>query len=287
VRETERYSDKETYVDMMVVIWGDKNDQPAKIDSGTSNFQFQFTIPAHCPPTFNSTTGEIGYQLFGIIASQVNEYKIEAPLIIRALVDLNLQPHLQQPLNKTEVKSIMKCCCCCDTGEAEVTFKMPQTGFCLKKDKINFPITIECSNGSSEVVFLTVYLSQTTTYKAKGHTRSEVENASIFFCDIPASTSTSDTKSDNLKIPRSLNLGFKSKMIEVSHSFILSVSGASLCSLSSPSIETPVVIGNVPFHSGETDTAQPPTSAAGSGDEPTDTSPSQNPLSIDILPQPD
>jgi hypothetical protein len=113
--------------------------------------------------------GEIGYQLFGITASQVNEYKIEAPLIIRALVDLNLQPHLQQPLNKTEVKSIMKCCCCCDTGEAEVTFKLPRTGFCLKKDQINFPITIECSNGSSEVVFLTVDLSQTTTYKAKGH----------------------------------------------------------------------------------------------------------------------
>ena len=86
VLETECYSDKETYVDMFIVIWGDKNaSQPVKVDSETSNFPFQFTIPAHCPPTFNSTTGEIGYQLFGIIASQVNEYKIETPLIIRAL----------------------------------------------------------------------------------------------------------------------------------------------------------------------------------------------------------
>ena len=287
VQQTERYSDKKTYADMFIVIWGDKNaSQPVKVDSGTSNFSFQFTIPAHCPPTFNSIIGKIGYQLFGIIASQVKEYKVETPLIIRPLVDLNSQPHLLQPFNETKTKNIMKCCCCCDTGEAEVTFKMPRTGFCLKQDQI--PIVIECMNGSSEEISLDVEVSQITTYKANGHTRIEVNNANIFFCNIPASTLTSDTKSANPDIPKSIILGFKSKMIEISHFIVLSVSRASLCSWPSDIIEIPVVIGNVPFRNDEANTAQPPTVAAGSGDEPTNASESpQTPLSIDILPQAD
>ena len=185
----------------------------------------------------------------------------------------------------TKTKSIMKCCCC-DTGEAEVIFKMPRTGFCLKQDQI--PIVIECMNGSSEEISLAVEFSQITTYKAKGHTRVKAENVNIFFCNIPASTLTSDTKSANPDIPKFISLGFKSKMIEISHLIVLWVSRASLCSLPSHIIETPVVIGNVPFHNGEANTAQPPTAAAGSGDESRDASESpQTPLSIDILPQAD
>ena len=247
VLETKHYSDKETYVDMFVVIWGDKNaPQPTKVNSGTSNFPFQFTIPAQCPPTFNGQrdTGKIAYQLFGIIASQTNEYKIETPLVVRTLVDLNLQPHLLQPFNQSQTKSIIKCCCR-DAGEAEVTFKMPQTGFCIKKDQI--PITIECRNGSSEEVSLVVKFSQTTTYKAKGQTKTEEGYVDIFSCDVPAMTS--DTKSANPNIPQStyLKLGFKSKIIVLSHSVSLWVTHASVCELSSPTIETPVVIGNVPL----------------------------------------
>ena len=94
---------------------------------------------------------------------------------------------------------------------------------------------------------------------------------------------TSDMKSANPDIPKSIILGFKSKMIEISHFIVLSVSRASLCSLPSNIIEMPVVIGNVPFCNGEANTAQPPTAAAGSGDEPRNVSESsQTPLSIDI-----
>ena len=256
------YYDKETYVDMLFVVWGDKNAPlPIKFDPGTSNFPFQFTIPAHCPPTFNGGRyiGKIAYELFGIIVSQKNEYKIETPLVVGAIVDLNLQPHLLQPFDQSQTKSIIKCCCC-NAGEAEVTLKMPQSGFHIKKDRI--PVTLECRNGSSQEISLVVKFSQNATYKAQGrryaHRKNWEESVDIFSCSIPALTS--ETKSANPNIPQSINLklGFKSKIIELSHSVSLWVTHASDCSCCgspSPTIETLVVIGNVPFHSGETNAA--------------------------------
>ena len=87
---TRKYSAEETYVNIDVIIWGSKKvSQPTKIDSGTSSFPFEFTIPPDCPPTFSTVTGKNTYQLFGIVSSQVNEYKIETPLVIRNVLDLN------------------------------------------------------------------------------------------------------------------------------------------------------------------------------------------------------
>ena len=174
------YYNRETYVDMFFVVWGDKNAPlPIKFDPGTSNFPFQFTIPAQCPPTFNSQryTGKIEYQLFGIIASEMNEYKIETPLVVGSLVDLNLQPHLLQPLDQSQTKSIVKCCC--NAGEAEVTFKMPKSGFHIKKDQI--PVTIECRNGSSQDISLVVKFSPIKHKAAHIHIQRTGENLWTFF----------------------------------------------------------------------------------------------------------
>lgn len=245
---TEHYSDKQTYSNLFDVIWGDKDaTQPTRLDSGISNFPFQFTIPSNCPPTFKRKTGKIEYHLTSIVASQVKQYQIETPLVISTLVDLNSQPNLLQPFEpQSEKKSIIKCCCC-DAGEAEVTFKMQRMGFCIKNDHI--PITIECRNGSSEEITVAVKLGQTTTYKAKGHTKTEGQYVDIFSCDIPALTS--DARSVNPNIPSFIKLGFKSNLIELSHSVSVWVTHVSDFADPSPAIETPVVIGNVPFRSNE------------------------------------
>ena len=92
-------SDNETYADLSVVVWGNKEaPQPIRIDPGTFTFPFEFTIPPHCPPTFKSITGNIEYKLFGIVSSKQSEYKIETSLFVSALIDLNQQPHLLQPI---------------------------------------------------------------------------------------------------------------------------------------------------------------------------------------------
>ena len=60
-----------------------------------------------------------------------------------SLIDLNAQPDLSLPVEKSTVKEITTCCCF-SAGETEINFKMPHTGFCVVKDHI--PVTIECKN---------------------------------------------------------------------------------------------------------------------------------------------
>ena len=123
--ETTTYSDNETYVDLIFIVWGNKEaPQPTRIDPGTFNFPFKFTIPLNCPPTFTTQTGQINYQLYGVISSQVKQYKIETPLTLNCLIDLNQQPNLLQPVQQSTVKDITLCCCF-KSGAAHITFKMP------------------------------------------------------------------------------------------------------------------------------------------------------------------
>ena len=243
--ETRYYSDNETYVDLLVVVWGNKQaPQPTKIDPGTFNFPFQVTVPPHCPPTFDTVTGKIQYRLFGIVSSQVKEYKIETPLVVSSLIDLNLQPNLQQPVRQSTVKRITTCCCF-TAGEAEVTLKMPQSGFCIQRDRI--PVTFECRNGSSQKITLRVEVAQGIVYNARGHTRSGSETIGNYVHHIQASTS--DIKSIEFELPPTIRFGFTSRIITVAHSVRVWINhsldlGAIFAG---PPISIPVVIGNVPL----------------------------------------
>lgn len=135
--DTIHYSDEETYVDMIIIVWGNKEaPQPTKLEPGTFTFPFQFTIPADCPPMYNTHTGQISYQLYGIITSQVNQYKIDTPLILNHLIDLNKQSNLLQPFEKANVKDMTLCCCYKSNEAAVITFKMPRTGFCVIQEQI-------------------------------------------------------------------------------------------------------------------------------------------------------
>ena len=63
VRWTGSHYEDETYADLSVAVWGNKEaPQPTKIDSGTFDFLFELAIPAQCPPTFNTFTGDIEYK---------------------------------------------------------------------------------------------------------------------------------------------------------------------------------------------------------------------------------
>lgn len=247
--ETRSYSDNETYADLLVVVWGNREaPQPTRLDPGTLNFPFQLTIPMQCPPTYETITGKINYQLFGIVSSQVNEYKIETPIVISRLIDLNLRPELSEPMNQSTVKNIVSCCCF-NAGEAEVTLKMPRTGFCVVQERM--PVTFECRNGSSRQITVRAEVSQSTVYNAHGHTRSSSDTVGNFSCQIPASGS--DTKSVEFDLPPSINLGFTTRIINVSHSVRLWITHSlGMNFFMGPTLAVPVVIGNVPFHGTQT-----------------------------------
>lgn len=247
--EIRHYSDNETYADLLVIVWGDRGaPQPTRLDPGTLNFPFQLTVPPQCPPTYESITGKINYRLFAIVSSQVNEYRIETPIVISSLIDLNLRPELSQPVHQSTVKSITSCCCF-NAGEAEVSLKMPRTGFCVVQERI--PVTFECRNGSSQQITVRAEVSQNTVYNAHGHTKSSSDTIGNFSCQILASGS--DTKSVEFELPPSVNLGFTTRIIYVSHSVRLWISHSlGMNFFAGPTLAVPVVIGNVPFRGTQT-----------------------------------
>ena len=245
------YSADETYADLLVIVWGDREaPQPTKIDPGTFTFPFELTIPPQCPPTFKTFTGNIEYKLYGIVSSQVSKYKIEMPLIVSVLIDLNQQPHLLEPIDQSAVKNIIVCCCCY-TGEAQLTLMMPKTGFCIVQERI--PVTLECRNGSFRQITARVEVVQTIVYNARGHHKSCNDKIGDASMQIPPSGS--NTTSVEFDLPPSVILGFAAQIITVSHSLRVWIDySLDAFALTRPTISVPLVIGNVPFHG----TGQPP-----------------------------
>jgi len=168
-RRTVTYRNHETYVDLTVVVWGDRNTpQPSKLDAGVYSFPFQFTFPPECPPTFNATHRSIKYSLSAFLSSQVNQYKIETLITVGSVVDLNLHPNVLEPVDLISQKDVKKFCCL-SAGLAEISMKTPRTGYCVSNDRI--PVTIDCTNGSSRQVVLRVEVAQTFLYRAHAHTK--------------------------------------------------------------------------------------------------------------------
>ncbi len=243
VRETEEYDEKEKYADESVVVWGNKDSHhESSIGPGTFDFPFQLTIPPHCPPTFETDTGKIKYKLAAVASREGDDDKAKTPLVMGSLIDLNAQPDLSLPAEKSTVKEITTCCCF-SAGETEINFKMPRTGFCVVKDHI--PVTVECKNGSSKVITVRVELAQKIAYSADGKYKTDNKTISDFTLEVQPSET--DTKSSELALPATVVLGFTSKIIKVTHCVRLwldhswNLSGV----FSEPPVSVPVVIGNV------------------------------------------
>ena len=245
--------DCELYVDQVVAVWGDiEAPEPARLDAGTFTFPFQITIPADCPPTFKTDIGKISYQVYGIVSSQVKQYKIKTPLILNRLIDLNQQPDLLHPVEKSAVKDITTCCCF-KSGSVEITCIMPKTGFCVGQEQI--PITFECRNGSSREISVRAELALRGEYKASSHTKRSYETIANFPCRLRPSEG--DSKSVEFDIPPTIQMPFTGRVITASHAINIWVNHSldfAFLSLTDadPPISVPITIGNVPFHSQQT-----------------------------------
>ena len=243
VTETVEYDEKEQYADESVIVWGNKDaHHETTIGPGTFDFPFQLTIPSHCPPTFETDTGKIKYKLAAVASREGKDDKVKTPLIVGSLIDLNANPDLSLPVEKSTVKEITTCCCF-SAGETEINFKMPRTGFCVVKDHIL--VTVECKNGSSKVITVRVELAQKIAYSADGKHKTDNKIISDFTHEVQPSET--DTKSSDLALPATVVLGFSSKIIKVAHCVRLwldhswNLSGV----FAEPPVSVPVVIGNV------------------------------------------
>ena len=251
-------SDEETYVDQIVIVWGNKDvPQPTRLDPGMFNFPFQFTIPADCPPTYNGCYGKIHYRLYGIVSSQVNQYMIETTLIINYLLDFNLQPHLLLPVERVCVIDVYPMCCfCCKSGEAEITFKMQKTGFCVGQQ---IQVTFEYRNGGSCPITVCIDVNQKSVYVDRGR-RDELKfeyRVKRSSHQIPASGyGTSSVEIDLHSVAPAIAIDtriFKvtynvSFMVVESHRMLMENAGMySIPTPVPPQVIVPITFGNVPF----------------------------------------
>lgn len=193
-RRTATYRNHETYVDLTVVVWGDRNTpQPSKLDAGVYSFPFQFTFPPECPPTFNATHRSIKYSLSAFLSNKVNQYKIETPITVGSVVDLNLHHNVLEPVDLISRKDVKKFCCL-SAGLAEISMKTPRTGYCVSNDRI--PVTVDCTNGSSRQVVLRVEVAQTILYRAHAHTKTSSHTLASF----PIQVEPSSTESKQIEL---------------------------------------------------------------------------------------
>jgi len=143
---------------------------------GSTPFPFSLPFPRK-PINFQHNSWKYKVSLSAFLSSQVNQYKIETPITVGSVVDLNLHPNVLEPVDLISWKDVKKFCCL-SAGLAEISMKTPRTGYCVSNDRI--PVTIDCINGSSRQVVLRVEVAQTILYRAHAHTKTSSHTLTSF-----------------------------------------------------------------------------------------------------------
>ena len=244
-RRTHHYRSNEEYVSCVAVLW-DKasNAQGGKFPVGSYRFNFNLQLPGHnIPASYTGTVGSITYTLEARIAKSFlkQDKKAITQLNVANVIGIN-HPELIRPMSKEVRKTL--CCLCCASGPIVMTARIPHTGYCIGYDTI--PIEVSVENGSSRVIQnVQVALVKRVLYTAQG--RHRYDNVTIFTVNTRsvAAHETAVIQSEPLVLPTNIPPSLNNCGI-LSVSYYVIVKGVVSWSIY-PTIEFPVVIGNVPL----------------------------------------
>ncbi|KAJ2949375.1 hypothetical protein O0L34_g15288 [Tuta absoluta] len=137
------HTSHETYIENKVYLIGGP-DGEVQIKPGHYEYQFEFVIPGHCPPSFNGEYGHIRYTI-KVVIDRSFKFDQEKKVDITVLnpKDLNRDPYCKE-LMLFEFEETY-CCWCSSQGNCETTVKLPQSGYCPGQT-INFEL--KCANNS-------------------------------------------------------------------------------------------------------------------------------------------
>ena len=239
------YTSYEEYLSCAVVLW-DKatNAQGGNFPTGSYRFNFSLQLAGpNLPASYTGTVGAITYTLEARIAKSALKLdkKATAQLNVGSVIKVD-HPELAQPLSKEVRKTL--CCLCCASGPIVMTARIPRTGFCIGHDSI--PIEISVENGSSRVIQnVQVALIKSVVYTAQG--RHRYDKIAVVRIDTRsvAPHETAVIQSEPLVIPANIPPTLRNCHILTVNYYVM-VTGAISWSIY-PSIEFPVVIGNVPL----------------------------------------
>nr|XP_045584934.1 arrestin domain-containing protein 17-like isoform X2 [Procambarus clarkii]XP_045584935.1 arrestin domain-containing protein 17-like isoform X2 [Procambarus clarkii] len=167
--ETRHYTSHETYYEMAYWVWGN-GQATSELPAGTHVFNFNYTLPAEIPSSFESHIGKVRHQCK---AKMDIPWKTDKtclrPYSVNTLYDLNTDPQAALPIECT--KHDYACCLWCRSGPMSLVLRIDRSGF-VPGEKIL--INAECSNMTKNKINSTkAVIHQTITYHAEGSRKRE------------------------------------------------------------------------------------------------------------------
>ena len=239
--ETVSYTANETYVDQIALLWSSEQTPHGKIGPGSHRFRFQFTVPPHCPSSFQGSVGYIRYEVLGRIGTGLFRFdrRISAPIQVRQIVDIN-QPQVLAPFRHVQVKQVG--CLCCVSGNIEFTVELPRTGFCINGDRIPLLVTVE--NGCGRRISMRAEISKLITYYAEGDQRFKKSIIERVGSEVILPHSTVTWNPENFIVPAVEPTLSSCSIITVEYTLKV---WADVPYAINPSIKIPILLGNVPY----------------------------------------
>nr|CAG4641027.1 EOG090X09LQ [Eulimnadia texana] len=165
----EIYRSSEQYFTQKIHIKGDES-QNNEIEAGEYRFPFQFLLPLQLPPSFEGIHGNVRY----IVKAKMDrpwafDYEFKKAFTVNAIVDLNLNPKVMEPVKNEDTKHI--CCLCCRSGPITARAWLDHTGF-VPGETLFFCGEVDNQSGK-RLEATKLRLVEKSVFKAKEKKRSE------------------------------------------------------------------------------------------------------------------
>ena len=252
---TETYTSHEDYLDTSVNVWEkDTSAGSGQFPAGSHQIPFSLQlVGSNLPASYDGTVGRIKYTIEArVIQGMLKRDTIcEAVINVANVVEIN-HPDLLQPKSMEEEKTL--CCLCCASGPIVITTRIPRTGYCVQQDGI--PVEVSVENGSSrEVRQIVASIHKLVHYTAGGHHRYDrLDVATIASEPVPAHNTTV-WQPPPLAVPNTPATSINCDILQVN--YFLRVKAAISWAIN-PTIDIPLVLGNVPLPGSPQPTTLPP-----------------------------
>ena len=239
--ETINYTANEVYVEQTAVLWNSAQTPHGKIGPGSYRFPFQFTIPPNCPSSFHGSVGYIQYLVLGRIGTGLFKFdrRINVPIQVCQIVDIN-QPQLLAPIRQSQHKQVG--CLCCASGNIEFTIQLPRSGFCINGDRV--PLSVAVENGSGRTITMRAEIAKVVTFYARGNRRVNRSTIALVGSEAILPHSSDTWNPENFVVPLVEPSVTTSRIINVLYTLKV---WAVVPYAIDPSINIPVLLGNVPY----------------------------------------
>ena len=244
-RRTHYYTSHEDYLNTFIRVWDkDTSAGGGQFPAGSYQFPFSLTlIGNNLPASYDGTVGEIKYKIEARVIKDgllKRDTICETTIKVVNVVEIN-RPDLLQPKSMEVQKTL--CCLCCASGPIVITARTPRTGYCILQDSI--PVEVSVENGSSrEVRQIVASIHKMVHYTAQGHHRYDsLDVATIASEPVPAHNTTV-WQPPPLVVPATSATSINCGILQVN--YFLRVKAAISWAIN-PTIDIPLVLGNVPL----------------------------------------